>query len=67
MCRTVTAAKLLAFAELVLDPKSYTSLEMDSSEHLANIIEVIAGRRWVENLSIAITKLVAASVSHFID
>lgn len=64
MCRTVTAAKLLAFAELVLDPKSYTSLGTDSSEHLANMIEVIAGRRWVENLSIAITKLVAASVSH---
>jgi len=64
MSRTVTAAKLLAFAESVLDPKSYTSLGTDSSGHLANIIEVIAGRRWVENLSIAITKLVAASVSH---
>jgi len=67
MCRTVTAAKLLAFAEVVLDPKSYASLATDSSEHLANIIEVIAGRKWVEHLSIAIAKLVAASVSHLID
>jgi hypothetical protein len=63
MYRTVTAGKLLAFAELVLDPKSYTTLGSDASEHLAIIIEIIGGRRWVENLTIAITKLVAASVS----
>jgi hypothetical protein len=64
MSRTVTAGKLLAFAELVLDPRSYTTLGADASGHLAVIVEVIAGRRWVENLTIAITKLVAASVSH---
>jgi hypothetical protein len=64
MDRTVTAGKLMAFAEIVLDSKSYETLGADASGHLAIIIGVIGGRRWVEHLTIAITKLVAASVNH---
>lgn len=61
MYSTVNAAKLLAFAELVLDPKSYTTA--DATGNLEIIVGVIAGRRWVEDLTIAIDKLIAASVS----
>jgi hypothetical protein len=59
----VTAAKLLAFAELALDPKSYSTLEADGPEALSTIVEVIVGRRWIEDLTVAIEKLIAASVS----
>jgi hypothetical protein len=60
---TVTAAKLLAFAELVLDSNSYSTLEADGPEALSTIVEVIVGRRWIQDLSVAIEKLIAASVS----
>jgi len=63
---TVTAAKLLAFAELVLDPKTYSTLEADGSEVLSTIVEVIVGRRWIEDLTIAIEKLITASVSLYV-
>jgi hypothetical protein len=59
----VTAAKLLAFAELVLDSKSYATLEADGPEALSAIVEIIVGRRWIEDLTVAIEKLTAASVS----
>jgi len=60
---TVTSAKLLAFTELVLDQKSYSTLGAEGREDLSTIVAVIVGRRWIENLSIAIEKLIAASVS----
>jgi hypothetical protein len=63
MNSTVTAAKLLAFAELVLDPNSYSTLEADGPEALSTIVETIVGRRWIEDLTVAIEKLIAASVS----
>jgi hypothetical protein len=59
----VTAAKLLAFAELVLDSKSYATLGADGSEALSTIVELIVRRRWIEDLTVAIEKLIAASVS----
>ena len=61
MYRTVNAAKLLAFAELVLDSKSYTTA--DATGDLEIIVGVIVGRGWVEDLTIATGKLIAASVS----
>lgn len=63
MFRTVTAAKLLAFAELALDPKSYPALGDQASGALEVIVGVITGRRWVEDLTVAIEKLIASSVS----
>jgi hypothetical protein len=59
----VTAAKLLAFAELVLDSKSYATLDADGPEVLSTIVEIIVDRRWIEDLTVAIEKLTAASVS----
>jgi hypothetical protein len=58
----VTAAKLLAFAELVLDPKSHSTLGAEGPEALSTIVEVIVGRGWIEDLTIALEKLIAASV-----
>jgi hypothetical protein len=60
----VTAAKLLAFAELALDPNSYAQLGAKGPEALSTIVEIIVGRRWIEDLTVAIEKLIAASVSH---
>ena len=60
---TVTSAKLLAFTELVLDPKSYATLGAEGRDALSTIVEVIVGRRWIEDLTIAIEKLIGASVS----
>jgi len=62
----VTASKLLAFADFVLDPKSYSTLEADGSEVLSKIVEVIVGRRWIEDLTVAIEKLIAASVRLYV-
>jgi hypothetical protein len=59
----VTAAKLLAFAELVLDPNSYSTLGADGPEALSAIVEIIVRRRWIEDLTVAIEKLIGASVS----
>ena len=59
----MTSAKLLAFTELVLDPKSYSTLGHEGRDALSTIVEVIVGRRWIEDLSVAIEKLIAASVS----
>jgi hypothetical protein len=58
----VTGAKLLAFAELVLDAKSYSTLGAEGHDALSTIVEVIVARRWIEDLTIALEKLIAASV-----
>jgi hypothetical protein len=65
MYRTVTAAKLLAFAELALEPKSYASLGDQANGPLEVVMGVITGGRWVEDLTITIEKLNASSVSLF--
>jgi hypothetical protein len=54
---------LTAFAELVLDPKSYQSLGPEGSEGQIEVVRVVAGRSWVENVAAAIEKLVLAGVS----
>jgi predicted transcriptional regulator len=61
--RTVGSTKLTASAELVLDPKSYQSLGSEGSEGQIEVVRVVAGRSWVENVAAAIEKLVLAGVS----
>jgi hypothetical protein len=62
-CSTTSAAKLLAFVELVMSPSSYTSLQSDAADVQSTIVAIIAKRGWIESLVVSMEKLIASSVS----
>jgi hypothetical protein len=59
----MTAAKLLTFLELALNPETYAALGSDSEAARAEIADILSQRQWVETLVTVLDTLVSLSVS----